>query len=163
MVEFWWLIPVGVIAVAVAVFLLWRPMRIATCEARLARARRGFHREREWLEARFIRMAVAHTKPDAPRWADCDFDDSVAYVRDRTTGQLSAFVAVTVALEGVSHASVSAGDLIGNLRAGTAIFRFDKDHWETEGRVLLNLSPIEAIRFYQNDLEMVGQELAHHE
>ena len=162
MIESWWLIPVGLAAVAAALFVLWRPLRQATSEARLARARAGFHREREWLEAKFIRRAVAHTKPEAPRWADCDFDDSVAYVRDRTTGELSAFVAVTVALEGVSHSSASASDLIGNLRAGTAIFRFDKDHWETEGRVLLNLSPTEAIRFYQNDLEMVGQELAHH-
>ena len=30
----------------------------------------------------------------------------------------------------------------------------------TDGRVILNLSPSEAIRFYQDDLEMVGQEMA---
>ena len=47
-----------------------------------------------------------------------------------------------------------------NLRTGTAVFRFDRDHWETDGRVILNLSPDEAIRFNQNDLEMVGQEMA---
>ena len=29
-----------------------------------------------------------------------------------------------------------------------------------DGRVIHNLSPNEAIRFYQNDWEMVGQELA---
>ena len=76
------------------------------------------------------------------------------------TGELSAFVAVTVALEGIGHLTTSATDLMSNLQAGTAVFRFDKDHWVTDGRVILNLSPDEAIRFYQNDLEMVGQEMA---
>ena len=47
-----------------------------------------------------------------------------------------------------------------NLRSGTAIFRFDSSHWETDGRAILNLSPAEAIRFYRNDLEMIDQELA---
>ena len=48
--------------------------------------------------------------------------------------------------------------MVGNLRAGTAIFRFDHTHWETEGRAILNLSPAEAIRLYQHDLEMVDQD-----
>jgi hypothetical protein len=47
-----------------------------------------------------------------------------------------------------------------NLRAGTAVFRLDRDRWETEGRVILNLSPSEAIRTYQHDLEVVGREAA---
>ena len=99
-------------------------------------------------------------KADAPRWSNCEFDDAVSYVRHRTTGELSAFVAVTVALEGISHLTTSATDLMSNLQAGTAVFRFDKDHWVTDGRVIHNLSPNEAIRFYQNDWEMVGQEMA---
>ena len=73
---------------------------------------------------------------------------------------LSAFVGVTVALEGIGTAIASASDLMSNLQAGTAVFRFDKSHWVTDGRVILNFSPSEAIRFYQNDWEMVGQELA---
>ena len=81
-------------------------------------------------------------------------------MRHRGTGELSAFVAVTVALEGIGLMTTSATDLMSNLQAGTAVFRFDKDHWVTDGRVIHNLSPNEAIRVYQNDLEMVGQEMA---
>jgi hypothetical protein len=139
--------------------LLWRPLRVAAREARLTQARKGFHREREWLEVKFLRLAMAQVRPEEPRWNDCEFDDAVCYVRHRATGELSAFVAVTVALEGDASRSSSATELMNHLRAGTAVFRFDKDHWLTDGRVILNLSPNEAIRFYRNDLEMVGQEL----
>jgi hypothetical protein len=156
----WWWIPVALAVLAVVVLLLRRPMRSGARDARLSQARKGFHQQRERLEAKFIRLAAAHAGVDSPRWTDCDFDDGVWYVRNRSTRELSALVAVTVALESVGQPPASVGELIRRFRAGTAVFRFDRDHWETDGRVILNLSPSEAIRFYQSDLEMVGEELA---
>ena len=85
----------------------------------------------------------------------------MAYVRNRATGELAAFVAVTIGSEGAELGLSGDAEAVGNLRAGTAIFRFDRDHWETDGKALLNLSPTEAVRLYQNHLEMVEQELAH--
>ena len=146
--------------VAVVVLVLWRPCQAAAREARLAQARKEFHKQREWLEVKFISLAGPQGKPDAPRWSNCEFDDAISYVRHRATGELSAFVEVTVALEGIGHLTTSATDLMSNLQAGTAVFRFDKDHWVTDGRVILNKSPNEAIRYYQDDWEMVGQEMA---
>ncbi len=160
MPEPWLWIPVACAMVAVVVLLLWRPCQAAAREARFTQARKEFHRQREWLEVKFISLAPSHGKVDAPRWSNCEFDDAVSYVRHRATGELSAFVAVTVALESIGHLTTSATDLMSNLQAGTAVFRFDKAHWVTDGRVILNLSPDEAIRFYQSDLEMVGQEMA---
>ena len=69
-------------------------------------------------------------------------------------------MAVTVALEGIGQTTSSATDMMSNLQAGTAVFRFEKHRWVTDGRVIHNLSPNEAIRYYQDDLEMVGQEMA---
>lgn len=155
-----WLILVAVGAFVAVVVFVWRPMRAASQEARFAQARRDFHTQRERLEFKFIQLASADAKPNGPHWADCDFDDDVAYVRNRNTGELSAFVAVTVAADDFEDSPTGIGDLVGNLRTGTAVFRFDGDHWETDGRAMLNLSPTEAIRFYRNDLEMVDQELA---
>jgi len=161
MLELYWLwILIACAMVAVIVILLWHPCRAAARDARLAQARREFHKQREWLEVKFISLAGGQGKADAPRWSNCEFDDAVSYVRHRTTGELSAFVEVTMALEGIGHLVTSATDLMSNLQAGTAVFRFDKDHWVTDGRVILNKSPNEAIRFYQNDWEMVGQEMA---
>ena len=160
MPEPWWWIPIACATFAVVVFLLWRPCQAAAQEARLAQARKEFHKQREWLEVKFISLAGSQAKLDAPRWSNCEFDDAVSYVRHRTTGELSAFVEVTMALEGIGHLTTSASDMMSNLQAGTAVFRFDKTRWVTDGRVILNLSPNEAIRFYQDDLEMVGQEMA---
>jgi hypothetical protein len=160
MPEPWWWIPIACATFAVFVFLLWRPCQAAAQEARLAQARKDFHKQREWLEVKFISLAGSQAKLDAPRWSNCEFDDAVSYVRHRTTGELSAFVEVTMALEGIGHLTTSASDMMSNLQAGTAVFRFDKTRWVTDGRVILNLSPNEAIRFYQDDLEMVGQEMA---
>jgi len=162
MVESWW-IPVSVGAAAAALLLVWRPIRAAVREARFARARKSFHAQRERLEARFIQLASAHARPNGPQWNDCDFDDDVAYVRNRKTGELSAFVAVTVAVDDMDTGEGTFGgaaDLIRNLHAGTAVFRLERDRWVTDGRAILNLTPSEAIRFYQNDLEIVEQELA---
>ena len=156
-----WILIACALALTVTL-ILWRPIQIGTREARFAKARKEFHRQREWLEVRFIARASSPTRPDEARWSNCEFDDAVSYVRHRTTGELSAFVAVTVALEGIGQMISSATELMSNLQAGTAVFRFEKDRWVTDGRVILNLSPNEAIRFYQNDLEMVGQELADH-
>ncbi|MGO9113726.1 MAG: hypothetical protein ACLP9L_31220 [Thermoguttaceae bacterium] len=160
MPEPWLWIPVACAMVAVVVLLLWRPCQAAAREARFTQARKEFHKQREWLEVKFISLAGVQGKPDSPRWSNCEFDDAVSYVRHRTTGELSAFVAVTVALEGIGQTTTSATDLMSNLQAGTAVFRFDKVRWVTDGRVILNLSPNEAIRFYQSDLEVVGQEMA---
>ena len=146
-------------AVILAGLFVWRSMRAASRQARFDATRRDFHTQRERLEAKFVHLASADAQPNSPHWADCDFDDDVAYVRNRNTGELSAFVRVTVAVDDGENPSIGFDSLIGNLRAGTAIFRFDGDRWETDGRAILNLSPPEAVRFYQHDLEMVDQEL----
>lgn len=145
---------------------------------RFANACREFHWQREHLEARFVQIAQQRGKPGAPRWADCDFADEVAYVRNRYTGELSAFVAVSILLDlppTKKGESVPLDELnpensrerwrrglgmSGAIREATAVFRLANDRWETDGRAIFNLSPSETIRFYQHDLEMVRQEPA---
>ena len=59
MPEPWWWIPVACAMVAVVVLLLWRPCQAAAREARLTQARKEFHKQREWLEVKFISLAGA--------------------------------------------------------------------------------------------------------
>ena len=155
----WWIL-VAVGAVGAAVAVIRRFVRTALRQAQYARAQRDFHIQRERLEAKFVQLASVHAGPDGPHWDDCDFADDVIYVRTRKTGKLSALVSMTVAVDDVEGPPAAIGDLVGNLRAGTAVFRFESDHWETDGRALLNLSPIEALRRYRDDLEMVDHEPA---
>jgi len=140
---------------------IWWRIRAARREARYSRARRDFHWQRERLEAKFVQLGLINTKGRAPRWTDCRFDDDVAYARNRATGELTAYVAAVIEMEEFSrgrlHGRCAA---LGRHRAATAVFRFDGQRWETDGRAIFNLSPTETIDFYQRDLEMVGQEVA---
>ncbi len=156
-----WLLLSVVFALAIGV-IAWRWWRSAWRVAQFAKARKDFHMQRERLEVKFIQLASANARPNSPHWEDCDFGDDVAYVRSRSTGQLSAFVSVMVAIDGFASNSVDSGNAVRHMRAGTAVFRLDYDHghWETDGRAILNLNPTEAIRFYRNDYEMVEQEAA---
>jgi hypothetical protein len=156
----WWsLVAVGILLAGVACF--GRPAWKASRASRLAQAKRRFHAQREGLEAKFVQLASARRKPESHRWIDCSFADDVVYVRKRATGELSAFVAMTIAGDDVGNAPRGSADAVGNLQAGTAVFRFDRDHWVTDGKAILNLNPDEAIRYYHADLEIVAEEVAH--
>jgi len=159
----YWLvgIPVGVILIALtaaAGYRLWPRRSREPQLSPLTQAKRRFHAQRERLEAKFLQLTTAHSNPDAPRWADCTFADDVSYVRSRKTGELSAFVAVTLAVEEYDASPRSESD---SYQEATAVFRFDHDHWETDGRAILNLTPGEAVHHFREDLEMVSEELAH--
>jgi hypothetical protein len=161
MPENWW-IWTSAALLLVATFYFWGPFWRAVREARFARVQRDFHAQRERLEVKFIQLAAAQTKPDSPRWEDCAFADDVSYVRHRVTGELSAFVSISITSEDPEFPSFSSGDAVGKMQLGTAVFRFDRDHWETDGRTILNLTPKEAVRYFQRDWKIVGHEYSRH-
>ena len=152
-----WFFLLAVIALGVGSRMVWKPLQAARMRSRLAGARRSFHWQRERLEFKFLQIAWANAGHDGPRWSDCEFDDDVSYVRSRNTHEISAFVRVTIAMED-GEFPIQPDPLHGH-RWGTAVFRFDRNHWETDGRAILDLSPSEAIQFYRDDLEIVGEEL----
>ncbi|MBN1909878.1 MAG: hypothetical protein JW818_09080 [Pirellulales bacterium] len=166
---------VGIVLLAVS-FLAWRPIRMAMRRPRIHEARQSFRWQRERLEAKFIQLGQRDRQPGMPRWIACEFDDEVAFVRNRHTGELSAFVGVSVILdphdppadlpfsfespdaELFDSAAARPGRLI---REATAVFRLGRDHWDTDGRAIFNLTPSETIRFYHHDLEVLGENPAH--
>jgi len=158
MVDVGWILVGGVALLGVAAATVWRPLRTRWLEGQFRRARRDFHRQRERLEAKFVYLAASETQAEASLWEQCQFDDDVTYVRNRATRELAAFAAFSLGIDMYDIRPSGSYDLSGNLRAGTAVFRFDGRRWDTDGHPILNLSPFEAIRFYQDDLEMVGQE-----
>jgi len=143
---------VGVGAVAASI---WRPIRAARRDALFVRAGQQFHLQRERLEAKFLQLAAASGKPRGLRWADCEFDDSVA-----STGELSAFVGVTIAFEAIEGGGMEDVEAVGNLRAATAVFLYERGNWTTQGRAMFNLNPTQAIAFYQGLVEPMGERAA---
>ena len=150
-------------SVVIVVALVWRPVRARRRENQLVRARRDFHRQRERLEARFVTLAARSGKPRGLEWVRCDFEDDVIYARHRQSGELSAFVGVTIGFEAIEGGGMEEVEAVGNARAATAVFRVEGDNWATDGRALFNLSPAEAVAFYQDNLEFVAEELASHD
>jgi hypothetical protein len=67
---------------------------------------------------------------------------------------------VTIGFEAVEGGGMEEVEAVSNLRAGTAVFRVCQGAWQTEGRTYFNLSPAEAVAYYQDDFELVGRELA---
>ncbi len=160
----WSLVALAVAGLAVAAALVGRLKRLrrnALPRPPLAIIKRRFHAQRERLEAKFVQLAANSADAETRRWAGCSFADDVAYVRSRATGELAAFVAVTVTPEEAESAGYVVPDPNRTFQAGTAIFRFDRDHWETDGRAIRNLSPAEAVRQYRSEFEVVSHEVAH--
>ena len=153
----WGFLILGLLLLAAAV-ASWRPFFSARREARFAVARRDFHRQRERLEAKFV--SLGQVGASGPHWTDCDFDDDVAYARSRSSGRLSALVAVAIEMDAMDGPSFLPDSSYRDLRNATAVFHFDGESWDTDGRAIFNLTPTQAIHFYQRDLEMVAQELA---
>jgi len=158
---YWWIILATALLGFSAIAIIWRPMLTSWREARLAEACRDFHLQRERLEVKFMILGMVEDRGAEDRWSDCRFDDDVAYARNRDSGELSALVAVTLHLDEPFDPLMIENELGDSSCEATAVFRFDGRHWDTEGRAIFNLTPTEAIHFFERDLEMVGQELAH--
>jgi hypothetical protein len=120
-----------------------------------ARARSLFSSRREWFEADFVTQAQRSGKPRGLQWVNCDFDNEVAYARDRSNGQLRALVGVTISFEATPGGGMEDVEAVSNLRCATAVFRFHRNQWETEGRAIFNLRPDEAILHFKHELEAV--------
>lgn len=145
---------VVVVVVAGLLFFLppWRESRRRTHQARL---QRDFRLQRERLEALFLDKASNSGKPRGLRWKDCDFQNPVVFARDRKTARLMAFVGVTVSFEAIEGGPMEDVEAVGNLRAATAFFRHDGHAWQTDGRVIFNLEPAEAVAYYDRELEAI--------
>lgn len=150
-------IGVGLACLAGIVFWLQWRSQSQRAEAKLADAKQLFHQRREWLEAKFVTLASQSGKPRGLEWADCDFEDAVALARDRRTGQLRAFVGVTISFNAIEGGPMEDVEAVGNLRAATSVFILGDDgQWFTEGRAIFNLNPHQAIEHFHHELEEIN-------
>lgn len=154
----------GASAIAVGLSLIFagailavscRRVWLAISEVRYQRARDEFYRRREWHEVEFLKLASKNGKPRGLAWKDCEFDDDVAFARERSTRRLRAFVAVTVSFEAIEGGGMEHVEAVSNLRAATAVFHYHGRQWTTDGRAVFNLNPAETIQHFRHELEMV--------
>jgi hypothetical protein len=153
--EPWQWIVAGALVIAAALAGVALVLRRRPRRGRVDKARKLFHLRRELLEHRFFLLAAQSGKPRGLEWTDCDFEDEVSYARDRLTGQLRAFVGVAIRFRAIEGGGMEDNPNVGNVRSASAVFSFDGADWGTDGRVLFNLNPAQAIKHFQQELEVV--------
>ena len=139
----------GLILVVLLIGWLWH--RSPAGDA--SQARRTWERQHAGLHEELLRRATLSGRPRGLRWKNCDFDPSVTLARDQVSGQILAFVGVTVSFEAVAGGPMEDVEAVGNLRAGTAVFTYARGRWASDGRVLFNLDPQDALRRYEGSVE----------
>lgn len=142
------------LALVVAAYLIrrWtRPQPVAPAEARAA-----FEAQRDELQRLFFNAASSTGKPRGLRWLACEFQPGLELARERRTGDLLAFVPVTISFEAIPGSDMEGLPAVGNLRSATAVFLLRRRRWTTVGRVLFNLDPEEAIRRSRGEYEIAS-------
>jgi hypothetical protein len=150
-----WLL-IGLTTAAIGIIALGlRPMSRLLRERRFNRARQAFRLCRERLEAKFVELASSSGRPRGLRWMDCEFQDEVTFARERRSGDLCALVGVTIAFEAIEGGGMEEVEAVDDLKAASSLFIFHRGDWKTEGRVIFNLAPREAVRHFGEEIELV--------
>jgi hypothetical protein len=118
----------------------------------------SFHTQRMSLQEAFFATASRSGKPRGLRWKQCEWGDMVEVARDKRTGQLFAFVAVTISFEAIEGSDMDGLAAVGNLRNASALFFHQHGTWHTNGQAIFNLNPDEAIVHHSATLERVVME-----
>lgn len=139
----------GLLLAVLLVGWLWTRSRAGDA----SRARRLLERQRPALQRELFARASASGLPRGLRWKSCDFEPGATLARDLNGGRSLAFVGVTVSFEAVAGGPMEDVEAVGNLRAGTAVFTYERGRWTTTGRVLFNLDPQDALRRYEGRVE----------
>ena len=135
--------------------LIWRRWRTVARRAQRQRAMPEFEVRREELAARFLQAAAATGKPRGLRWTSIELTGQPVFATDAASGALCALVGATISFEAVEGGDMEEVEAVSNLRSATAVFIFRSGQWTTDGRVIFNLEPAEALQRFQSALAPV--------
>ncbi len=146
---------VGVVVVFFAQ-MLWRRWRAAQLQAKRHLATLEFADLRAKMQADFLTAAAATGKPRGLSWKQCDLDDGQLFATDRVNGELFALVRATISFEAIPGGDMEDVEAVSSLRCATAIFVHRGGEWTTDGRVVFNLEPPQALEHYEQSLQPIG-------
>ena len=138
--------------IAAAAFVFWRRWSAAHRVVQRERAIQQFDQERSDLAKQFLAAAAATGKPRGLRWKSVDMAGQPVFATDLANGELFALIAATIAFEAIEGGGMEDVEAVSNLRSATAVFVFRQGEWTTDGRVIFNLDPAEAMQRFQSAL-----------
>ena len=148
----WIILAIAAIAiVGIAVTSLKR-LQATRAAANRERAIKEFSAERDDLTGLFLRTAAASGKPRGLRWTGCELTGPPLFAIDDATSELIALIAATISFAAIDGGGMEEVEAVGNLRSATAVFMHRGQGWITDGRVIFNLEPAEALAKFQGTL-----------
>lgn len=111
-----------------------------------------YNASRADLESLFTERASNSGRPRGLKWVSCEFESATMYARELTTGALSALTSVTIRFSAIEGGDMEDVEAVGNLRAATALMRFDERGWTADGRVIFNHEPADVIERFADEL-----------
>ncbi len=137
---------VAALAVCFVLAYFWRRGLSVPRGARLQRviAQLGAHGDA--LAAEFLQAASATGKPRGLRWKSCELTGPPLFAADTKSQHIYALIAVTISFEAIEGGAMEDVEAVGNLRSATAVFTHRGGAWTTDGRVIFNLEPEEALK-----------------
>jgi hypothetical protein len=111
-----------------------------------------FRRSQDRLAIELLSAAAATGKPRGLRWVGCELSGEPVFAVDPRTREPVALVGATVSFESVEGGGMEEVEAVSNLRSATAVFAHRGGRWTTEGRVLFNLEPREALERFGKSL-----------
>jgi hypothetical protein len=140
------------IALALAAGWLWRRGRAAQLKAQRELARLQFSDDRGQLEATFLAAAAATGKPRGLKWETCQLSEDQVFAVDRVSGELYAMSGATISFSAIAGGDMEEVEAVGNLRYATVVFVHRQGSWQSDGQVVFNLEPTEAVERYAESL-----------
>jgi hypothetical protein len=134
-------------------WLLWSLVRRTLFSRRVERVLRDFVRDRDEIQAEFLKTAGASGKPRGLAWKQSDFQDGLTLAHDRATHEIIGLVPVTISFEAIEGGGMEEVEAVGNLRAATALLTWKNGRWTTQGRAVFNLEPREVLERYRESLD----------
>jgi hypothetical protein len=125
-------------------------------EVHAERARESFRLQHERLEGLVLKAAAATGKPRGLRWVSCKFTDGLTLVRDKATRKLIALVPATILFEPEPGGDMEGVEAATQPRHATAVLHFRKGAWISDGQVLFNMLPADALRLHSREYAAVG-------
>ncbi len=143
------------VVLAIVAGWLWRRWRRDQLSAHQQLAILQFEELRDDLQKDFLKAAAATGKPRGLRWKQCDLSDSRCFAEDLASRELVALLGATISFEAIEGGDMEDVEAVGNLRFATAIFVYRQGKWTTEGRVIFNLEPPQALERFQETLRPI--------
>ncbi len=103
-----------------------------------------FDRHTAVLQQQFFVAASTAGTPRGLTWLGCEWLPSRVLLRDRASGEICLLAGVNISFEATPGGDMEDVAAVSLIRDASAVFRLTPSGWQTSGRALFNMNPVEA-------------------